>query len=189
MTSSPDLHQREDDAAEILGARDAPVREHVRRQETELLAGEIPAGPRQLGAGHVAPDLQTRLQILDGGEHEQEAALVIRAAPRPDPRENVVGELQLVHADAGSRARAPRRARPAGCRRGVQREGGGQLLDLRLDPGEGRLVRVGERAVDQLGHADHLGLAHAARGERGRAEPDAAGDERRLRIVREWCSC
>ena len=45
-----DLDQGEDDAAEVLGPRDAPVRQHVRREQPELLAREVAAGPGQLGA-------------------------------------------------------------------------------------------------------------------------------------------
>jgi hypothetical protein len=49
------------------------VREHRLGQEAELIPGEVAAGPGELGAAHVAPDLEARLQILDGGEHEQKA--------------------------------------------------------------------------------------------------------------------
>ena len=41
----PDLHQGEHHAAEILGPGDAPVAEHARRQQPELLPGEVAAGP------------------------------------------------------------------------------------------------------------------------------------------------
>src|SRR6476660_2507115 len=109
----PDLDQREHDAAEVLRPGDAPVRQHGLGQQAELIPGEVAAGPGELGAAHVTPDLQTGLQILDGGEHEQEPALVVGSTSRADARENVIGELQLVHAVDSSGALAVRRTRPA----------------------------------------------------------------------------
>ena len=110
---------------------------------------------------------------------------MVGAAPRADAREHVVGELQLVHAVDGSGARAARRTRPAGFAGAYSGKAEVSSSTSALHPAERRLVRMGEGAVDQLGDAHHLRRAHAARGERRRAEADAAGDERRLRVVRD----
>ena len=128
---------------------------------------------------------QPGLEIFDRREHEE----ISRARGTGRPARGCRARTSSANCSSFTRATAPMqlgRAAPdaaGGFRRGVQREGGGQLLDLRLDPRQRSLVRVGERAVDQLGHPHHFGRAHAARRERRCAEPDAAGDERRLRIV------
>jgi hypothetical protein len=61
--------------------------------------------------------LEARLEILDGGEHEEIGPLMVRASLRPDARHHVVGELQLVHrSGSGERIasiHALRRTRPA----------------------------------------------------------------------------
>src|SRR6476661_5521866 len=108
-----DVHQREHDATEVLGAGDAPMGQHGLGEEAELIAGEVTARPRELGAAHVAPHLEPGLQILDRGEHEEERPLVVGSSARADAREDIVGELQLVHAGNGSSTRVARRLRPA----------------------------------------------------------------------------
>src|SRR4029453_6199810 len=88
------------------------MREDVRREESELLPREIATGPGELGAGHVAPEVEAGLEILDRREHEEKGALVVGTAPRANAREDVVGELQFRHAVDSSGARAARRTRP-----------------------------------------------------------------------------
>src|SRR3712207_788802 len=56
----PDVHQREDDPAEVLGPVHAPVPQHMGREEPELLPSEVPAGPGQLGPTHVTSHLEAR---------------------------------------------------------------------------------------------------------------------------------
>src|SRR4051812_29587118 len=111
-----DVHQGEHDSPEILGPADAPVRQHVGGEEPELLPGEIAAGPGELGSGDVAPGLESRLEIFDRREHEEIRALVVLPAPRPDPGQDVLSELQLAHSDLlplGVGIQAVRRTRPA----------------------------------------------------------------------------
>src|SRR5439155_7970820 len=68
----------------------------------------------------------------------------------------------------------------------VERKAVRQLLDLVADRGlHGGRPELRERAVDQARDRDHLRLAHPARGDRGRAEADAARDHGALRLERD----
>src|SRR5436190_19919105 len=67
----------------------------------------------------------------------------------------------------------------------VEREAVRQLLDMVADRGFHRRRRgLRQHTVDQARDLDHLRLAHPARGDGGRAEADAAGDHRALRLER-----
>src|SRR6185295_7368234 len=92
-----DFDQREDDAAEVVRAGDAPVAQHVGREQAELLPREIAAGPGELRSGHMTPEVQTRLEIFDRREHEEKAALVVWSATRANAREHIIGKLQFGH--------------------------------------------------------------------------------------------
>src|SRR5205823_11404979 len=50
-----DIDQREDDAAQVVGAGDTPVREDGRREQAELVEREVAACPGEFGPGEVAP--------------------------------------------------------------------------------------------------------------------------------------
>src|SRR4051812_23364410 len=64
---------------------------------------------------------------------------------------------------------------------GIQGEVGRQLVPLAPHPPDLRLVvRLVEDAHDQLRHRLHLGRAHPARGQGGRAEAEARRHERLL---------
>src|SRR5215212_11243187 len=84
-----------DDAAEIFSAMYSPMRENAGGQQTELLPGEVAAGPRQLRSAHVTARIETRLQKLDCSKHEHVRALVILSTPGTNPRHYVVSKLQF----------------------------------------------------------------------------------------------
>src|SRR5712664_1444117 len=66
---------------------------------------------------------------------------------------------------------------------GIERKTVRQLVNLvaRLRLGR-RRAEVAEDTLEQLRDPDHLGLAHAARRDGGRAETDPARDHRALRL-------
>src|SRR5207342_1752059 len=71
-----DLDQGVDDAAEVLGPREAPVRKDRPGKEPEALACEVTAGPGELRAADVTAHREPRLHVLDARQHEEVAAFV-----------------------------------------------------------------------------------------------------------------
>src|SRR5260370_9993185 len=71
-----DVNEREHDAPQVLGARDAPGRQDGRREQPELLEREVATGPGELRARQVASRWQLRLGVLGRGEAEQGSTLL-----------------------------------------------------------------------------------------------------------------
>src|SRR5918999_1164869 len=94
-----DFYQEVHDAPQISGTGDTPVAEHYSCKKPELLAGKVPAGPRQLLPRHMPPHLQPALMKFNGGEHEQIRSFVVVPPASPDSRHDIFGELKLVHRD------------------------------------------------------------------------------------------
>lgn len=65
-------------------------------------------------------------------------------------------------------------------RSGILRSGRRRAAHLLL-----RALKIGGGVIDALRDGLHIGLAKAARGDGGRADADAAGDEGALRVVRD----
>ncbi len=81
---------------------------------------------------------------------------------------------------------------PTGCapHSARQRKPPRKLPHLGADGGDGRFVgAVGERLVDEIGDVHHLLLEHAAGGDGGGADADAAALEDGARCRRGWCFC
>src|SRR2546428_13869582 len=70
-----------------LGGGDPPGPEEGRREQPELLPRKVPARPRKLPAAQVAARRELALGVLQGGQHEQVAALVIAVVLAPDALE------------------------------------------------------------------------------------------------------
>ena len=76
-----------------------PVPQHRLRQQAEAFERQVPARPRQLGAGHVPARVEPSLQVFDRLQHEEIRALVVlRPRHRADPGEHPVGKLEIGHA-------------------------------------------------------------------------------------------
>src|SRR5215472_8707474 len=68
----------------------------------------------------------------------------------------------------------------------VEREPGGERADFLAHPRNGVFIRHIEKHLgDERSYLVHLGLAETARGDGGRAEPDAARVERRVGVERD----
>src|SRR5207245_8361880 len=92
-----DLDQHEDDSPEILRLRDAPVLEDRRREQAELLLREVATRPRELGAAQMTARRQLALGILERGQDEQVAALVVAPVLAADPREGFFQRDEVAH--------------------------------------------------------------------------------------------
>src|SRR5207247_10450052 len=71
-----------------------------RGEQAQLAARAVPARPPQLSATQVAARRQLALRVLERGEHEQVAALVIAAILPPDPLEGFVERREVAHGRA-----------------------------------------------------------------------------------------
>src|SRR5439155_1282111 len=91
------IDQREHDPSQVLGAGDAPVPEHRRRQQPELLPREVPARPGELSAAQVPARRELALGVLQGRQHEQVAALVIAVILPPDVLERLFERREVAH--------------------------------------------------------------------------------------------
>src|SRR6266704_269552 len=98
----PDVDEREHDAPEVLGAQDAPVPQHRRREQPELLEREIAARPGELGPAQMAACRQLALRVLQGRQHEQVAPLVVTAVLPPDPLERFLEGREVAHGRASA---------------------------------------------------------------------------------------
>src|SRR6058998_476522 len=96
----PHIDQREHDPSQVLGAGDAPVPEHRRRQQPELLPREVPARPGELPAAQVPARRELALGVLQRRQHEQVAALVIAAVLPPDALECFFESREVAHGRA-----------------------------------------------------------------------------------------
>src|SRR2546428_9789685 len=105
----PDVDQREHDAPQIRRGGDAPVCEHRRGEQPELFEREVPARPRELGAGEMAARRQPPLRVLERREREQIAALVVAGVLLPDALERLFQGGEVAHGRAS--------AGPDGCAR------------------------------------------------------------------------
>src|SRR3989440_3309048 len=94
------IDQREHDPSQVLGAGDAPVPEHRRRQQPELLPREVPARPGELSAAQVPARRELALGVLQGRQHEQVAALVIAVVLPPDALERLFERREVAHGRA-----------------------------------------------------------------------------------------
>src|SRR5438552_13373048 len=95
-----DVDQREDDAAQVVGAGDTPVGEDGRREQSELVEREVAAGPGELGPGEVAPGGELPLRVLERRQHEQVAALGVAPLLLPDARERLLQRGEVAHGRA-----------------------------------------------------------------------------------------
>src|SRR5438094_9327812 len=66
--------------------------------QAELIDGEVPARQGQVRAAEMAPDRELPLPELQGGQNEQVGPLVVTAVERANPVDDLVRELELVHA-------------------------------------------------------------------------------------------
>src|SRR6266550_3814908 len=94
------IDQREHDPSQVLGAGDAPVPEHRRRQQPELLPRKVPARPGELSAAQVPACRELALGVLQGRQHEQVAALVIAVVLPPDALERLFERREVAHGRA-----------------------------------------------------------------------------------------
>src|SRR5213080_1363278 len=94
------IDQREHDPSQVLGAGDAPVPEHRRRQQPELLPREVPARPGELSAAQVPACRELALGVFQGRQHEQVAALVIAVVLPPDALERLFERREVAHGRA-----------------------------------------------------------------------------------------
>src|SRR5256884_5360419 len=103
-----DIDQREDDAAEVFGAGDTPVREDGRREQAELVEREVAARPGELGSGDVATRGELPLGVLERRQHEQVAALGVAPLLLLDARERLFQRREIAHgrASVGPEGRA-----------------------------------------------------------------------------------
>src|SRR5437868_15421396 len=95
-----DVDQREDDAAEVLGAGDTPVRQDGRREQAELLEREVAARPGELGPGEVATRGELPLGVLERRQREQVATLGVAPVLLPDARERLLQSGEVAHGRA-----------------------------------------------------------------------------------------
>src|SRR2546422_4511524 len=94
------VDQREHHPSQVLGRGDAPVPEDGRREQPELLPREVPAPHRKPPAAQVAARRELALGVLQGGQHEQVAALVIAVVLAPDPLERFFQGREVAHGRA-----------------------------------------------------------------------------------------
>src|SRR3989454_1007213 len=109
-----DVDEHEDDAAEVLRRGDAPVGEHGRSEQAELLQREIAARPGELAAGEMAAGGEPALRVFQRREHEEIGALVIAAVALLQLAEGGFERGEVAHGCASgcrlspeTRARAP----------------------------------------------------------------------------------
>src|SRR3989449_7644965 len=86
--------------SQVLGAGDAPVPEHRRRQQPELLPREVPARPGELSAAQMPTRRELALGVLQGRQHEQVAALVIAVVLPSDVLERLFERREVAHGRA-----------------------------------------------------------------------------------------
>src|SRR5712692_11015181 len=120
-TEQPDVDEQEHDATEIPRRGDAPVTEHGRGEQAELLEREVAARPGELGAGDVAARRELGLRVLQRGEHEQVPPLVVAAVALANLVERLLQGRQVAHAGASSDP--PRLTRTAASGRGPRVSG------------------------------------------------------------------
>src|SRR3989449_2546831 len=94
------IDQREHDPSQVLGAGDAPVPEHRRRQQPELLPREVPARPGELSAAQMPARREPALGVFQGRQHEQVAALVIAVVLPSDVLERLFERREVAHGRA-----------------------------------------------------------------------------------------
>ncbi len=71
-----EIHEREDDVAEVRGGVHTPVIQHETRHDAEAVERQIAAGQRELTPADVTPLRQALLAKFQGAENEQIGALV-----------------------------------------------------------------------------------------------------------------
>src|SRR5207247_1279691 len=115
----PHVDEHEDDAAEVLRGRDAPVGEDGRRQEAELFEREIAAGPGELAAGEMAAGGEPSLRVLQRGEDEEIGALVKAPVALLELAERRLERGEGAHGCASGRRLSPDTRARAPAARGV----------------------------------------------------------------------
>src|SRR2546428_8595948 len=83
-----------------LGGGDPPGPEEGRREQPDLPPRKGPARPRKLPAAQVAARRELALGVLQGGQHEQVAALVIAVVLAPDALERFFQGREVAHGRA-----------------------------------------------------------------------------------------
>src|SRR5437660_1884566 len=95
-----DVDQRDDDAAQVVGAGATPVGEDGPREQCEVVERERAAGPGELGPGEVAPRGELPLRVLERRQHEQVAALGVAPLLLPDAGERLLQRGEVAHGRA-----------------------------------------------------------------------------------------
>ena len=135
-------------------------------------AGEQPGEHRQAAQ----PRGRDRVHVAVAHLRHRAPAERRSAAPTGSPGRSTAAATSRQRRYSRTRA-APTRRTPV-CRRRA-------WTPRRRCPAVGRAVGVADGASDQRGDLLHVGLVHALGGRRRGADPDARGDARRLRVVRD----
>src|SRR5512146_1177383 len=110
-----EIHEREDNVAQVRGGDHTPVFEHEPGHHAEALEGEVAAGLCQFTAGNVTALGQPDLAEFQRGEHEEIRSFIEARRASPNAVHDPIAETQLrqreLSLDPGFRSR--RRAPPA----------------------------------------------------------------------------
>src|SRR6185437_1629732 len=90
-----EVHEREDDVAQIRGGDHTPVLEHKPGHHAKTLDGQVAARFGELTAGDVTALRQPGLAELQGGEHEEIRSFIEARLASPNAVHDPIAETQL----------------------------------------------------------------------------------------------